>query len=122
MMQEQWIHEFLTEDPAMLDEVRYLCLPESDEPQLCVSPRAVRAFMHWALRKGYRNRATVEVCQTQPVKMTWCPLRHASWTINNLRGALKREHVGDIHLLGRHDDFPDQAVGNSLAFFKRKPV
>jgi len=70
----------------------------------------------------FRRRWQVEVCQTQPVKMTWCPLRHASWTINNLRGALKREHVGDIHLLGRHDDFPDQAVGNSLAFFKRKPV
>jgi hypothetical protein len=45
MMQEQWIHEFLAEEPAMLDEVRYLWLPGCDEPELCVSPTAVRAFM-----------------------------------------------------------------------------
>ncbi len=70
----------------------------------------------------YRRRWSVEVCQTQPVKMTWCPLRRASWTINNLRGPLKREHVGDIHLLGRHDHFADQTVSDGLALFKRKPV
>jgi hypothetical protein len=60
MMQDQWIHEFLAEEPGMLDEVWYLCLPGGDEPELCVSPIAVRAFMHWALRRGYGNRETVE--------------------------------------------------------------
>jgi hypothetical protein len=74
------------------------------------------------LAQLYRQRWQVEVCQTQPVKMTWCPLRRVCWTINDLRGSLKREHVGDIHLLSGHDDFPDQALRNSLAFFKRKPV
>jgi hypothetical protein len=70
----------------------------------------------------YRRRWRVEVCQTQPVTMTWYPLRRATWTINDLRGPLKREDVGDIHLLGRHHDFPDQAVGNSLALSNRTPV
>jgi hypothetical protein len=59
-MQEQWIHEFLAEEPAMLEEVRYVCRPGGDEPELYVSSTAVRAFMQWALRKGYGNRETVE--------------------------------------------------------------
>jgi hypothetical protein len=74
------------------------------------------------LAELYRWRWPVEVCQTQPAKMPWCPLRRASWTINNLRGPLKRERVGDIHWLGRHHDFTDQAVGHRLAFFTREPV
>jgi hypothetical protein len=54
--------------------------------------------------------------------MTWCPLRRAFWVISDLRGTLKREHVGDIYLLGRHHHFTDQAVGDRLAFFTREPV
>jgi hypothetical protein len=71
---------------------------------------------------AYRYRWSVEVCQTQPVKMTWYPLRRASRTINDLRGPLKREYVGDIHLLSRHHDFADQAVSHRLALFKRESV
>jgi hypothetical protein len=64
----------------------------------------------------------MEVCQTQPVNMTWCPLRHAPWAISGLRGSLKREHVGDIHLLPGDDDFPDQALRDGLAFVTGEPV
>jgi hypothetical protein len=54
--------------------------------------------------------------------MTWCPLRHAPWAIRGLRGSLKREHVGDIHVLPGDNDFPDQALRDGLAFFKGEPV
>jgi len=74
------------------------------------------------LAELYRWRWRVEVCQTQPVNMTWCPLRHASRTINDLRGPLKREYVGDIHVLPGDDDFPDQELRDGLAFFKGEPV
>jgi hypothetical protein len=29
------------------------------------------------VRQVYRVRAQIEVCQTQPVKMSWCPRRRA---------------------------------------------
>jgi hypothetical protein len=74
------------------------------------------------LAELYRQRWQIEVCQTQPINMTWCPLRRASWTINDLRGALTREPVGDLPVLPGDDDFPDQARHDGLAFFKRKPV
>jgi hypothetical protein len=69
-----------------------------------------------------RQRWQVEGHQTQPVNMTWCPLRYASWMLSNLRGALKREHVGNIHVLPGDDDFPDQALHDGLAFCKGEPV
>jgi hypothetical protein len=70
----------------------------------------------------YKARWQIEVCQTQPVKMTWCPLRHAPWAISGLRGTLKREYVVDIHWLPGDDDFPDQALRDGLTFFKGQPV
>jgi putative transposase len=70
------------------------------------------------VRRLYRVRSQSEVCQTQPVKMPWCPLRRAPWTISDPRGFLKREHVGDIYLLARHDHFVAQTVSNRLALFK----
>jgi hypothetical protein len=74
------------------------------------------------LAELYRRRWQVEVCQTQPVKMTWCPLRHAPWAIRGLRGSLNREHVGDIHVLPGDHDFPDQALRDGLAFVNGEPV
>jgi hypothetical protein len=74
------------------------------------------------LAELYRQRGQVEGCQTQPVKRSWCPLRRAPWAISGLRGTLKREHVGDIHLLPGDDDFPDQALRDGLAFCKGEPV
>jgi hypothetical protein len=74
------------------------------------------------LAELYHQRWQVEVCQTQPVKMPWCPLRRAPWAISGLRGTLKRERIVDIHLLAGDDDFPDQALRDGLAFVKGEPV
>jgi putative transposase len=68
----------------------------------------------------YRVRWAVEVCQTQPLKMTRCPLRLFRQTLSNLRGGFKRENVMDVHRFSRDDDFTDQALGYGLTFFKRE--
>jgi hypothetical protein len=59
-----------------------------------------------------------EVCQSQPVKMPWRPLRLLTATMISLRGGVKREHVRDVDLLPRDDYFLDQALGNRLAIGK----
>jgi hypothetical protein len=109
----------------VLREVRYrIGTPgfRTREITLVTTRLDAEAYCVSDLAELYRQRWPVEVCQTQPVKMTWCPLRRASWTINNLRGLLKREHVGDIHVLSGDDDFPDQALRDGLAFVKGEPV
>jgi hypothetical protein len=83
-------------------------LPVADFPSACT-------VVQW-----YRCRWEIEVCQTQPVKMTRCPLRRFCRPRSNPRGGLKREHVMDVNRFSRDDDFADQALGDSLAFFKRE--
>jgi hypothetical protein len=68
----------------------------------------------------YRVRWQVEMCQTQPIKMTWCPLRHVFRALPCLRGKLKREHVVDVNLVAGHHDFTDQAPGHGLTVLKRE--
>jgi hypothetical protein len=75
-----------------------------------------------AVRRLYGIRAQIEVCQTQPVKLAWCPPRCVLWMISDLRGFHKREHVGDIHVVCCHDHFTNQALGNHLALLTREPV
>jgi hypothetical protein len=70
----------------------------------------------------YQKRWNVEVCQSQPVKMSWRPLRVLAATMIYLRGRVKREHIIDVDLLPRNDDFLDQALGDDLAFFKRESL
>jgi DDE superfamily endonuclease len=62
----------------------------------------------------------IEVCQTQPIKMTWCPLRLFRQARRHLRGGCKRENELDVHCFSRHDDFADQALGDGLTVFKRE--
>src|SRR5262245_45590643 len=62
----------------------------------------------------------LEVCQTQPIKMTWCPLRLFRQTTRSLRGGCKRENAMDVHRFSRHDDVADQTLGHGLTFFKRE--
>ncbi len=62
----------------------------------------------------------MEVCQTQPIKVTWYPLRLFRQTRSNLRGGFKRENELDVHRFSRHDDLADQALGDGLTFFKRE--
>src|SRR5262245_65679680 len=68
----------------------------------------------------YQKRWAVEVCQTQPIKMPWGPLRLFRYTRRNLRGGDKREHELDVYGFPRHEDFVDQALGDGLPFFKRE--
>ena len=63
----------------------------------------------------------MEVCQTQPVKMPWCPLRRFAEALCHLRGEVKREQEMHVHFFSRDDDFADQALRNGLPFFKREP-
>jgi hypothetical protein len=70
----------------------------------------------------YRVRWQMETCQSQPVKMTWGPLRLVVATIIYLRGLVKREDIGDIDLLPGNDDFFDQTLRDRLAIFERQPL
>jgi hypothetical protein len=112
-------------DTLLLREVRYhIGTPGFRTRQITLVTTLLDAKVYSVtdLTELYHQRWQVEVYQTQPVTMTWCPLRRAFWVISDLRGPLKREPVGDIHVLGRHDDFTDQAVHHRLAFFTREPV
>src|SRR5262245_19091742 len=92
------------------------------------------AIRQWCLKFGQdyanqlkRRRAQpgdkwhLEVCQTQPVKMPWCPLRRFAETLCHLRGGVKREQEMHVHFFSRDDDFADQALRNGLPFCKREP-
>jgi len=72
--------------------------------------------------KVYPIRWPIEVYQSQPIKMTWRPLRVLAATIIYLRGRVKREHIIDVDLLPRDDDLLDQALGDDLAFCKREAL
>ena len=63
-------------------------------------------------------RWQVEVCQSQPVKMAWGPLRVLITTIIYLRGVVKREDIGDVDLFSCNHDFFDQTLGYGLAIGK----
>jgi hypothetical protein len=45
--------EFFEAHPEYLTEVIYHPLPERDEPQLCMRPHAMEAFIVWAAAQGY---------------------------------------------------------------------
>ena len=62
------------------------------------------------------------LCQTQAVKLTWCPFRDLRCTWAALRSRSKREHVGDIHLLSSHDHFADETLDHRLTLVKRELI
>jgi len=72
--------------------------------------------------KAYSLRWQAEVCQSQPVKIPWRPLRLLVATIIYLRGLVKREDIVDIDLLPCDDDFFDQALYNRLAIGKGEAI
>jgi len=82
------------------------------------SPQLEEAFHRRKRPVGVSWR--MEVCQTQPVKMPWCPLRRFAETLCHLRGGVKREQEMHIHCFSRDDDCADQALCNGLSFFKRE--
>jgi hypothetical protein len=75
---------------------------------------------HFFPAPGGPHLNPMEVCQTQPIKMTWCPLRLFRQTTRSLRGGCKRENEMDVDRFSRHDDVADQTLGNGLTFFKRE--
>src|SRR4029434_7622224 len=62
----------------------------------------------------------LEMCQTQPIKMSGCPLSLLRQMPSHLRGGIKREHEMEVHLLSGDDNFADQASGDGLPFYKRE--
>src|SRR4029450_1522019 len=62
----------------------------------------------------------MEMCQTQPIKMSWCPLRLLRQMPSRLGGRVKREHERDVHLCSRDNNFADQASSDALPFSKRE--
>jgi hypothetical protein len=64
----------------------------------------------------------LEMCQTQPRKMSWRPLRLIEQTLRNPRGGFKRENEMDVNLFSRDDDFAAQALNDGLPFFKRQLI
>jgi transposase len=54
-----------------------------------IPPRASRKRPRACDADLYRVRWQVDVCRTQPVNLTRCPLRRAPWPISDLRGFVK---------------------------------
>jgi DDE superfamily endonuclease len=75
-----------------------------------------------ALTTTYHERWEVESCQSQPIKMTWGPLRLLIATIIYLRGLVKREDIRDVDLFSRNHDFFDQTLGHGLAIGKGEAI
>src|SRR5215207_2436753 len=79
--------------------------------ELTLTPRAVKAH--------YSHRQQIEICQSQPIKMSWRPLRWLAATIIYLRGLVKREDIVDVDVLSGDDNFFNQTLHDRLAIGKR---
>jgi hypothetical protein len=44
---------FFQEHPEMLTEVRYVPMPDGDEPELVMNTPAVRCFLDWGVARAY---------------------------------------------------------------------
>jgi hypothetical protein len=97
-----------------------------------VSDKAIRQWcrkfgQHYANQLRRRrpkpgDKWHVEMCQTQPIKMSWRPLRLFERMLRNPRGGFKRENAMDVNLFSRDDDFTDQALSDGLPFFTRELI
>src|SRR6266568_6582211 len=70
----------------------------------------------------FHNLNRSSLCQTQAVKLTWCPFRDLRCTWAALRSLSKREYVVDIHLLSSNDHFADEALDHRLTLFERELI
>jgi hypothetical protein len=70
----------------------------------------------------YECRWLVEICQSQPIKLSWRPLRLLAATMIYLRGLGKREDIGDINLLSHDNDFFNQTLHDGLAVLEREAI
>src|SRR5215813_11840763 len=99
-----------------------IALSGMDEAITQVYPRACVIAYADAAVVLHEDRRVLEVCQSQPVKIPWRPLRLLVATIIYLRGLVKREDIVDIDLLPCDDDFFDQALYNRLAIGKGEAI
>ena len=74
------------------------------------------------VKAHYSHRQPSEICQSQPIKMPWRPLRRLVATIIYLRGLLKREDIVDVDVLPGDDNFFDQTLHDRLAIGERQPL
>lgn len=88
-------------------------VPATQETEL-PTPRQAQAM--------YEERFGIEMRQTQPIKMIWCPLRLLRLAINGLRSRFKRENEVNVNLFSRDNYFLDQALRHGLALFKRESI
>jgi len=56
-------------------------------------------------REVFDNLSLVQMCQSQPIKMTWSPLRLLRLAIDSLRGRFKRENEVNVNLFSGDSDF-----------------
>jgi len=68
------------------------------------------------------QRWKTEMCQTQPIKTVWCPLRDRALNLTRLRGQGKRERVENIDLVSRDHHLADQTLHDRLAFLEGEDV
>jgi len=74
------------------------------------------------VKAHYSHRQQIEICQSQPIKMSWRPLRWLVATIIYLRGLVKREDIVDVDVLSGDDNFFDQTLHDRLAIGERQPL
>lgn len=70
----------------------------------------------------YVRRWEHEMCQTQPIKTAWCPLKGLALIMTHLRGRGKRERIENIDLVSGYDHFADQTLDDGLTLFKGELV
>jgi hypothetical protein len=84
---------FFQEHPEMLTEVRYVPMPDGDEPELVMNTPAVRCFLDWGVARAYFTDLT---------------------RIAALRKALQSIEQGQPHPMIRHIESDNGRAGGRM--------
>jgi hypothetical protein len=98
--------------PESLELAEYVLVLSSLPPE----------FSRFRVLQLYRCRWQIEMCQTQPIKTAWCPLKSPVLIMTHLRGRGKRERIEDVDLISGYDHFADQTLYDGLALFEGEVV
>jgi hypothetical protein len=102
--------------------LRLVVVPDGKQSVYLVTDLSTARLSDRHVATIYAARWPHEVCQSQPVKMSWCPLRVLVTTIIYLRGLVKREERRDVDLFPCNHDFFDQTLGHGLAIGKGEAI
>jgi hypothetical protein len=95
------------------------CAPQGEfDPQAFVSTNPDHTplqILTWFVR-----RWRMEMCQSQPIKLTWSPLMLFRLATDSLRGRFKRENEMDVNFFSSNNGLADQALSYDLTIFKRE--